>query len=265
MPAWLTGILGAIKGASVTAKIISITVAVLLVGGGAAVIIIANQDQNEPAPEIAQTNEEEEKEKEDEPDEEIVDEEVDEADETGQTVTSSNNTSSTGKPDNTNKPGGSGSSNGSGNTGGSTTTTPPSTPKADYNLNEGYYLGVKKFGGKDSWGMGYFPNACSWVSGGVNNSGTITPAVMQYSDGRDCSNDYYRLVDGGIVVMNNLCSVENAVSSWVSNEKAKATAAGYKWLGGYGASAGCDAPDRIANEKITEAICSKYVLSCGRW
>lgn len=135
----------------------------------------------------------------------------------------------------------------------STNNDSSASTQPQYNLNDGLYLGVRKFGGLDSYGHGYFPNECS------GNNGIV------YPDGSDCGSDFYPLVDGGIVVLNDLCVVDKSVSDFKASQLAKATAAGYKWIGGYGAGGDCTEPDRIANEKITETTCATYGLSCGRW
>jgi hypothetical protein len=96
MPAIISGLIGAIEGASLTAKIITGVAALAVVGGGTAAIVINTRNDNQPEQEIVQTENEEQNK--DEVDEEVADEEKpDETAEPGQT-----DTVSSPQPNNTN-------------------------------------------------------------------------------------------------------------------------------------------------------------------
>ena len=237
MPTIITGIISAINSASITAKIIASVVAVTVVGGGTTAVVIVTQNNNQQ--EQATEN------REDDSKTEENDEKPNEDENTGEEAKDEDNQTDT---DTSSRSAGVGSNGNS-----SSSSTPP---KPDYNLNEGYYLGVKKFGGANSYKEGYYPTDCDWSAVGS----------IVHSDGRECGNEYYKTIDEGVVVLNNLCAVETAVKNFTTAQSNKAIAAGYHYLrAGVGANAGCDDPGRIASEKIDEAKCNQYGLSCGRW
>lgn len=146
MPTFIQTILTAIKGASLTAKIIGVATAVVVVGGTTAVIIVQSNSSNQELQNVETNNdldENTEQEKavdneETETQDESSDNQENGTSEQPKTDNVQTSNSGTSKPDNSNQ---------SGSSSQPTTAQPvaqpqPTTPKAEFNLNDSIAINV---------------------------------------------------------------------------------------------------------------------------
>ena len=203
MPTFIQTILTAIKGASLTAKIIGVATAVVVVGGTTAVIIVQSNSSNQ---------ESQNTEADDNPNDDVEQVEAEDKEETKTQDENSDNqengTSEQSKIDNaqtsnsgTSKPSNSSQSSSSSQ---STTSQPvvqpqPTTPKAEFNLNDSirvmrYGYTCSKFLGGDS----YDPSNYVSAPGGAWIDIVTTGQRFTYGNGYPMScPDGYELNGGG--------------------------------------------------------------------
>jgi type IV secretory pathway VirB10-like protein len=234
MLSFISTAVATIKGASLTAKIVSVAVAVTVVGGGTTAIIITSQsNDNEQSSQTTSNDTEPNKE---------ADNKVSETEETPSTddteskeqsanddTTANNPTPQNNQPQPTQP----------------TTPTQPSTPKADYNLNDQWYIAIGESNGhklsNECWQRflslpktyeGHEQEHQSYERDCLYSSPTVT--VSAFGIGRSASE-----------AENDLGS---ALSRKLNSEHIDSRAGGSN-----------------GTQRLTEALCSQFNLSCSRW
>lgn len=205
MPTFIQPILTAIKGASLTAKIIGVTAAVIVVGGTTAVIIAQTNSSTQESQDV-ETNDNPDKNAEQEElenkeeiktQDEGSDKQENETSEPSKNDTQTSNSGIT-KPSNPSSSNQSGNSSQQG-TSQSTTQTQPATPKAEFNLNDSiqvmrYGYTCSKFLGGDS----YDPSNYVSAPGGAWIDIEATGQRFTYGNGYPMAcPDGYELNGGG--------------------------------------------------------------------
>lgn len=204
---FIQSITTAIKGASLTAKIIGVATAVVVAGGTTAVIVVqANSSVQEP--QDTETNDNSDKDTEQEKNEDKEenkdqDENLDNSDNQEnktdeQQTTNNNQTTNSG----TTKPSSSGNSSQSGNfsqqgTSQSTTQTQPATPKAEFNLNDS--IQIMQFGYTcNKFLGGDYSDPSNYVSAPGGGWIEISATGRRFSKGSGTCPDGYDLNGGAV-------------------------------------------------------------------